>query len=642
MDAEKSKGEQAPENILGGSVPQPLQKGWIPNEKVITVGESSSNILSSIVDAEKSKEGQTPENLLGESVPQDSIIPDGWLGGEEVRKPHPEEENDPDFEEKIQRESELLMKTLKQTNNDEYEILDWEKEIKKYREEIEKEEREKEERLSNVSRKEKTWKLMRLCKEFIEKNSKSWKTSKENREAKKKEEMEKTERLGKAERKKKEHREKMMQRKITEKWMSLPEPKRDRFRKEEEKRKRIELQEIKQNLHKWRNKLENEKKVYLQRKTNAEEMENKLKRLDILIEKAREEDKKRIEIREENKKEKERIFKIRRDKNEEKIRVEEERKERLRVQKKLKEKWEMIKWLSEYAEANQEIWEMERREREEDKTRKIKEWEKLGRLEKIRMIRERQKMKETIENRAETTGEVIENWKWSSWRKGEQVERKEDQKFRNIENEEIIPPKKDAFKKYEIQLEITEKILNVEKNTNEKIQILGLRKTTRKIRKKSCIPEVGGKVKNKGAEIEEYREKKNSEKEKCDQLKLEKVQKTKYQKTQKKLTTIIPPPKKQQDIRSWAKKLENNENAKNFKLWKSFDIPKTNKKRKIEEEEIFEKKVKFRKTSTFQYPTYPPIIIRQDMEIRIGRDEMKEEKINSDKGGRTNNYRPIE
>ena len=327
------------------------------------------------MDAEKSKEGQTPENLLGESVPQDSIIPDGWLGGEEVRKPHPEEENDPDFEEKIQRESELLMKTLKQTNNDKYEILDWEKEVKKYREEIEKEEREKEERLSNVSRKEKTWKLMRLCKEFIEKNSKSWKTSKENREAKKKEEMEKTERLGKAERKKKEHREKMIQRKITEKWMSLPEPKRDRFRKEEEKRKRIELQEIKQNLHKWRNKLENEKKVYLQRKTNAEEMENKLKRLDILIEKAREEDKKRIEIREENKKEKERIFKIRRDKNEEKIRVEEERKERLRVQKKLKEKWEMIKWLSEYAEANQEIWEMERREREEDRTRKIKEWE---------------------------------------------------------------------------------------------------------------------------------------------------------------------------------------------------------------------------------------------------------------------------
>ena len=150
---------------------------------------------------------------------------------------------------------------------------------------------------------------MRMCKDFIEKNSKSWKISRENREAKKKEEMEKIERLGKAERKKKEHKEKMMQRKLTEKWLSLPEPKRDKFRKEEEKRKRIELQEIKQNLHKWRNKLENEKKLYLQRKTNAEEMENKLERLDILIEKE-EEGKKRNETREANKKEKEITIKI--------------------------------------------------------------------------------------------------------------------------------------------------------------------------------------------------------------------------------------------------------------------------------------------------------------------------------------------
>ena len=49
------------------------------------------------MDAEKSKEGQNPENLLWESVPQDSIIPDGWLGGEDVRKPQPEEEHDPDL-----------------------------------------------------------------------------------------------------------------------------------------------------------------------------------------------------------------------------------------------------------------------------------------------------------------------------------------------------------------------------------------------------------------------------------------------------------------------------------------------------------------------------------------------------------------
>ena len=92
----------------------------------------------------------------------------------------------------------------------------------------------------------------------------------------------------------------------------------------------------------------------------------------------------------------------------------------------------------------------------------------------------------------------------------------------------------------------------------KKFKFWGFGKQQEKLEKNPAFQR-GGKVKNKGAEIEEYREKKNFEIEKCDQLKLEKVQQTKAQKTQKKLTTIIPPPKKQQDIRSWAKKLENNE-----------------------------------------------------------------------------------
>ena len=54
-----------------------------------------------------------------------------------------------------------------------------------------------------------------------------------------------------------------------------------------EEKKKWKKNVIKKNLHKWRNKLENEKKLYLQRKTNAEEMENNLERLDILIEKER-------------------------------------------------------------------------------------------------------------------------------------------------------------------------------------------------------------------------------------------------------------------------------------------------------------------------------------------------------------------
>ena len=149
MDAEKRKGGQAPENILGGSVPQPLPKGWIPDEKVITVGESSHNILGSIVDAEKSKEGRTPENLLGESVPQDRIREDSSQE-------------------------------------------DWERRIREYRRDLEKERLEDEERNEKATKKEKSWELFRECKRFImenvgnggwEKRRKKWK--KRRRERKK-------------------------------------------------------------------------------------------------------------------------------------------------------------------------------------------------------------------------------------------------------------------------------------------------------------------------------------------------------------------------------------------------------------------------------------------------------------------------
>ena len=42
MDAENIKGGQAPENLLWKSVPQVLPEGWTTEEKVLTVGESSS------------------------------------------------------------------------------------------------------------------------------------------------------------------------------------------------------------------------------------------------------------------------------------------------------------------------------------------------------------------------------------------------------------------------------------------------------------------------------------------------------------------------------------------------------------------------------------------------------------------------
>ena len=61
-------------------------------------------------------------------------------GGEEkLQEPKP----DPEFDKRMQGETEKLKKTLEKENNG-YEVIDWEKETKKYREELAREERETE------------------------------------------------------------------------------------------------------------------------------------------------------------------------------------------------------------------------------------------------------------------------------------------------------------------------------------------------------------------------------------------------------------------------------------------------------------------------------------------------------------------
>ena len=75
MDAENIKGGQAPENLLWKSVPQVLPEGWTTEEKVLTVGESSSNlpkeygrvnIMSSSMSMEEVATGSQIEQYLPE------------------------------------------------------------------------------------------------------------------------------------------------------------------------------------------------------------------------------------------------------------------------------------------------------------------------------------------------------------------------------------------------------------------------------------------------------------------------------------------------------------------------------------------------------------------------------------------------
>ena len=117
-----------------------------------------------------------------------------------------------------------------------YEILDWDKEMKRHKERLEKEYQERKERLEKADRKEKAWALMRECKAYLEENEKNWIKKKKERIL----ENEKKERLEIARRKQIELKEKVKERKLEaeleQKKSELPEEERKKIEQEEERR----------------------------------------------------------------------------------------------------------------------------------------------------------------------------------------------------------------------------------------------------------------------------------------------------------------------------------------------------------------------------------------------------------------------
>ena len=67
---------------------------------------------------------------------------------------------------------------------------------------------------------------------------------------------------------KEDFKRKVVQKKLTQSWLQIPEREKEKFRSEEEKRKRLELKEVKENLWRWRNKPED--KVGKKRKWETE------------------------------------------------------------------------------------------------------------------------------------------------------------------------------------------------------------------------------------------------------------------------------------------------------------------------------------------------------------------------------------
>ena len=65
--------------------------------------------------------------------------------------------------------------------NDDFECIDWEKGIKEQWEKIDKEVRETDNRVEKAAMKKASWDLFRVCRSYIQENSKSWKENKKER-----------------------------------------------------------------------------------------------------------------------------------------------------------------------------------------------------------------------------------------------------------------------------------------------------------------------------------------------------------------------------------------------------------------------------------------------------------------------------
>ena len=88
---------------------------------------------------------------------------------------------------------------------------------------------------------EKIWELVRLCRQYIQENSKVWKDEEEMRRVEKDKEEKRLERLRELARKKRKIREAIVHRKITDTLHSLPKEEREKVEKEEKDGKRKEM-----------------------------------------------------------------------------------------------------------------------------------------------------------------------------------------------------------------------------------------------------------------------------------------------------------------------------------------------------------------------------------------------------------------
>ena len=103
-----------------------------------------------------------------------------------------------------------------------------------------------------------------------------------------------------------------------------------------------------------------------------------------------------------------------------------EREEKLRKEVEIEEKRALLRWTTEYIEKNSERWEKEALVREQEQKRKLQEWEKKSRFEKIHFLKEKLRLERDGNKDSQVKEKPQSPEKtWNIWReKKPQVEEK--------------------------------------------------------------------------------------------------------------------------------------------------------------------------------------------------------------------------
>ena len=130
----------------------------------------------------------------------------------------------------------------------------------------------------------------------------------------------------------------------------------------------------------------------------------------------------------------------------ENIRKEKEDKEiRRKKIEKLQEKWAINRWVSEYINQNKERWEKREKERKEKIIELEKDWEKMGRFEKIEYLKKKYKNKIPEKTLQQENPDQEQTWK--VWKSPEKRQDKTNETQKNVRQEKTKKKYQQKYKK---------------------------------------------------------------------------------------------------------------------------------------------------------------------------------------------------